>query len=189
MSKITCIGDPDRKAKMLETGLSLFRSHEPFEVPFKPGVEACLMFHPPERDDRDYDYIQQDEYEAVVAAAKQVGDTGFATDHATLLGVSDPRSSFASFRLTLIHELQHAANDLNNKMPKGTPSMPPWDTPRDQYDRWRDEYSAYSTELAVANELGTLNTTYHQASVSKTAAKNPKKAHHAAVRAANRSVR
>ena len=81
MSKITCIGNPDCKAKMLEMGLGLFRSHDPFEVPFKPGIEACLMFHPPERDDRDYDYIEKEEYEAVVAAAKNVGDTGFVLCH------------------------------------------------------------------------------------------------------------
>ena len=81
MSKIQCVEDTDQKAKMLEMGLSLFRSHYPLEVLFTPAIEACLMFHPPERDDRDYDYIEKDEYEAVIAAAKHAGDTGFVLCH------------------------------------------------------------------------------------------------------------
>ena len=81
MSKIEPIENPDRRNEIREIGRRVFQWTDSFEVVFKPEIEACLMFHP--RDDPlDVDYLTKEPYEAIIAAAKHVGDTGFVlSDH------------------------------------------------------------------------------------------------------------
>lgn len=81
MSKVTPIENDDRQNEIREIELRLFRSQDPFELIFKPEIEACLIFHPLDDDPSDGDYLTEEQYEAIVAASKHVGDTGFVLSH------------------------------------------------------------------------------------------------------------
>ncbi len=90
MGKIESIEDVDRRREIAKIGLSLFKSQNPYKMTFKPEVEACLMFHTVDADDPYYpnsplDHLTRDQYQAIIAAAKLCGDTGFV--------LSDPHGS------------------------------------------------------------------------------------------------
>ena len=81
MSKIEPIENPDRRDELREIGRRIFQLNDSSEVVFKPAIEACLMVHPHD-DEFDVDYLTEEPYEAIIAAAKHVGDTGFVLcDH------------------------------------------------------------------------------------------------------------
>lgn len=91
MSKIFPIENVHLKNEFREIGLRVFRSQDPFDLIFKPKIEACLIFHPLEDDPSDGDYLTKEQYEAIIAAAKHVGDTGFVLCNATNRLVDDPK--------------------------------------------------------------------------------------------------
>ena len=77
MSRITPIYNPDRINEMRQIGRRVFHLSAYFGIVFRPAIEACLLFHPPEENTFEADYLTAKQYEAIVAAAKHVGDTGF----------------------------------------------------------------------------------------------------------------
>ena len=77
MSRIEPIQNPDRINELREIGRRVFQLNRSSQNVFKPEIEACLIFHPPENDSVEADYLTEKQYEAIVAAAKHVGDTGF----------------------------------------------------------------------------------------------------------------
>ena len=88
MGKIEPIEEVERRREIRNIGKCLFKSQDPRAMIFKPEVEACLMFYPPDPDD--LDYLTKDQYEAIISAAKLMGDTGFVlSDHSGSL-VDDP---------------------------------------------------------------------------------------------------
>ena len=81
MSKIEPIENPDRRDEIREIGRRVFQWTDSSNIVFKPEIEACLMFHPHDHE-FDLDSLTKGPYEAIVAAAKHVGDTGFVLcDH------------------------------------------------------------------------------------------------------------
>ena len=77
MSKIEPIENPDRRNEIREIGRRVFQWTDSSNIVFKPEIEACLIFHPVDYDSFDADYLTEEQYEAIIAAAKHVGDTGF----------------------------------------------------------------------------------------------------------------
>ena len=90
---------------------------------------------------------------------------GFGTTLTALRHTTSPTRNFKGLRLTLAHELQHANDDLFG-LPTGVPSAP-WHIRHNQRADWRAEYSAYTTEMGVAHELGQISAGYHSASSFK----------------------
>ena len=78
---------------MREIGRRLFGWEDAFEMAFKPEVEACLMVHPHD-DPFDLDWLTKEPYEAIVAAAKHVGDTGFVLTDLSGIFSDDPGRHF-----------------------------------------------------------------------------------------------
>ena len=96
MGKIESIEDMDRRQEIAKIGQSLFKSQNPYEMTFKPEVEACLMFHAVDAGDPYYpdsplDYLTRDQYQAIIAAAKRARDTGFvlSAPHGSLMNDTD----------------------------------------------------------------------------------------------------
>ncbi len=83
MSKIEPIENPGRRKEMREIARRLFLRHDSCEALFKPEIEACLIFHT--NDESDNDYLTKEQYEAIIAAAKHMGDNGFVVS--TLCGI------------------------------------------------------------------------------------------------------
>ena len=71
---------------------------------------------------------------------------------------------YADFRLTLIHELQHAAHMFGG-VPPDVPN-PGFPISENNRKRWRSDYSAYRTESRAANELGQINPVYFGVAVA-----------------------
>ena len=70
MGKIEPIEDVECRREIRNIGKRLFKSQDIREMVFKPEVEACLMFCPPNPDDRDH--LTKDQYEAIISAAKLI---------------------------------------------------------------------------------------------------------------------
>ncbi len=120
----------------------------------------------------------------------RISSDRYATDLGILLNESDSQKNFRSLRLTLAHELQHVHNDFFG-IPEDAPSAA-WGTRHDRKALWRDEYSAFSTELSTAHQLGELNKGYYSSSFNPSAAEeanNPSILYRAASRAATKNVR
>ena len=73
MEKIEPIEDVDRRQEIRQIYKRLIKSINPLEVLFQPEIEGCIMFYPFVDGAR----LEKDQYEAVTAAAKLLGDEGF----------------------------------------------------------------------------------------------------------------
>ena len=94
---------------------------------------------------------------------------GYATYLTALLFPPKGAKNFKQLRLTLAHELQHVANDFKITP---VPDIPvPDGISSNLHTLWRDEHSAYSTELTVAHELGKISEGYYPAAFNENAAK------------------
>ena len=92
MSKIEPIENLDRRDEMREIGRRLFQAHDTCEAIFKPTVEACLMFHV--SNGTDSDYLTEEQYATIIAAAKHVGDTGFVLSTLSGIFAGDPNHRY-----------------------------------------------------------------------------------------------
>ena len=89
---------------------------------------------------------------------------GFGTTLTALFHTTSPKQNFKGLRLTLAHELQHVADDSDFfGLPASVPGAPSY-IRHDLRGKWRAEYSAYTTEMGVAYELGQISAGYHSAS-------------------------
>ena len=95
---------------------------------------------------------------------------GYATYLTALVFPPKGARNFKQLRLTLAHELQHVANDFNGLPPLDFPPVPT-DISSNLHTLWLDEYSAYTTELSAAHQLGMISEGYYGAAFNEWAAR------------------